>query len=84
MVASLKVAPSVVDFAIGHNDRLLRLAQACRQGRAASQESTHLLLLYPALIRAISVKDHRIRDNLVGVLEIVGSELGMDYSLLSQ
>lgn len=81
-MASLKVAPSVVDYAIGHNARLARLVNACREDRSATQESTHLLLLYPALIRAVSVKDQRIRDNLAGVLDIIGSDLGMDYALL--
>lgn len=80
VIASMAVAPSVVDAVLGSNEQMSSVIGALRarpEVAARGRERTHLLLLYNALCGCVTCKEPRVREMVRDVLGLAGAELGL-------
>ena len=80
VVASMAVAPSVVDAVLGTNEPISAVINALRarpEVAARGRERTHLLLLYNSLCACVTCKEPRVREMVRDVLGLAGAELGL-------
>lgn len=80
VIASMAVAPTVVDAVLGTNDPMSAVIGALRarpEVAARGRERTHLLLLYNSLVGCVTCKEPRVREMVRDVLGLAGAELGL-------
>ncbi len=80
VIASMAVAPSVVDAVLGGNEQIYAVIGALRarpEVAARGRERTHLLLLYNSLCACVTCKEPRVREMVRDVLGLAGAELGL-------
>ena len=80
VIASMSLAPVVVDGVLAENESLTAVVRALRsrpEVAARGRERTHLLLLYSALCGCVTCKEPRVREMVRDVLGLAGAELGL-------
>lgn len=80
VIASMAVAPTVVDAVLGSNEPMSAVIHALRarpEVAARGRERTHLLLLYNSLCGCVTCKEPRVREMVRDVLGLAGAELGL-------
>jgi len=84
VLATMSLAPAVVDAALPENEPVTAVVQALRarpEVAARGRERTHLLLIYSALCGCITCKEPRVREMIRDVLGLAGAELGLGAPL---
>jgi len=84
VLASMSLAPAVVDAALPQNEPITEVVRALRRRpevAARGRERTHLLLLYSALCGCVTCKEPRVREMVRDVLGLAGAELGLGAPL---
>lgn len=80
VVASMALAPAVVDGMLAEDESLTAVVRALRsrpEVAARGRERTHLLLLYNSLCGCVTCKEPRVREMVRDVLGLAGAELGL-------